>query len=317
MELDNKVKDLAPTRTVYCYYYPEIREIVSRVTKSFPHEVFLRSINPGLDNFHEPLLQTYVDHMRGQLDLDTFPYRYFAAGASEIIFHVLAEIASHRPETPLYVFEGEYEGYAGYGANLGLKFEAVKVDTDFKQLKQGIFFISNPSARDGNILPNEKISQIGDAGHEIILDATYVGLTAPHQFLCDHPSISRVLVSMSKPFGLYYYRVGFCFSRKEMKTLEVNKWFKNVLSIIIAKEILVQLPQPKLYNKYSKWQDRAIKDFSDKYGVTPHKSDVMLLAYLDYKEVPQESKKILTPFDRGINYRFCLTPYYLEYEREA
>jgi len=308
---------LQPTRTVYSYYFPEIRKIISDVTKNYPHEVFLRSIDPGLDDFHEKTILKYIKYNKNQLiGLEGFKYRYTASGSSESIFHILAHILSLRKEAPLYVLEGEYEGYAGYGGNLGLTFSSVSYDANFRNLKKGIFFISNPSARDGNIIPDRKIKEIGNADHEIIIDTAYVGLTKPHRFLLDHPSISTVLVSLSKEYGLYYYRIGFCFMRQELKTLMVNKWFKNILNHIIAEKIFDTLKNDELVNKYLHWQKKAILMISEEFGLPIQPSDVFILAHVNSDELSDQKKAQLEKFRRGPFYRFCLTPYFLHFEKE-
>ncbi len=309
-----KANKVSATRTVYCYYFPEIRRLISRLGTHFPHQVFLRSITPGLDDFHEPLITAYMKMVKPQLPhLASYPYHYITAGASEGIFHVLAEIAARKKRPRLYVFEGEYEGYEAYGNNLELKFKQVDWGTDPKQLSPGIFFISNPSARNGNIIPNSVIKAIGDAGHEIILDVTYVGLTAPHRFLDNHKAISTVIVSLSKPYGLYYYRLGFCFSRQRRETLSANKWFKNIFSIIVGQKIIAKYPYPYLFNKYRTKQKKALACLKEETGLEVHASDVLLLGYLPKNEATKPAA--LVTYRRGQTFRFCLTPYFLKLEK--
>lgn len=300
-----------PLKAVYCYYFPEIRSIIDQVASDYPHEVFLQSVNPGLDSFHERAINAYLRHFSTELpDLPSFPHRYVSGGASEAIFHLLSFLKSHRPKTPLYVLKGEYEGYAGYGNNLGLTFQTVDKLTDLLKHPKGILFISNPSARDGNIIPNNEIMEVADYGHEIVYDITYVGLTDPHTFDLSHPNIIAVIVSMSKPFGIYYYRVGFAFTRFEVKTLEVNKWFKNIHSLIIAEMILDQIDSNELVKKYRRLQSKAINQMEKELGIQSKPSQVVLLSYSD--EVPSPDLEF---YNRQSNYRFCLTPYYLIEER--
>ena len=46
------------------------------------------------------------------------------------------------------------------------------------------------------------------------------------------------MVSFSKPYGLFYYRVGFTFCREPIPALYANKWFKNVYGLLVAEKIL-------------------------------------------------------------------------------
>ncbi len=309
-----KTSVVKPIRTVYCYYYPEMRELISEAMSPFPHEILLQSIDPGLDDFHEPVVDAYIEHMRGQMPgLSGFPHRYVAAGGSEALFHLLAHIAAFQKNAPLYVFEGEYEGYAGYGNNLGLTFTTVPFGSDAKALPPGIFFLSNPSACSGNILPNEQIEAIG-ATHRIVFDATYVGLTSPHEFLVDHPAVVAVVASMSKPFGLYYFRLGFCFMREELLTLMVNKWFKNVPTLVIARKALETFKASELAERYRSRQQRAVDELSGLYDVPVVASDVVLLAQVAEAALDDAQRERIKEFKRGPFYRFCLTPYFLSYE---
>lgn len=302
---------IKPLKGVYCYYYPEVRKVIDGIIKKYPHETFLKSINPGLDDFHKPVIEQYKKTFRGQLPgLDLFPHQYATAGASEGIFHTLAEIVSKRPNMPIYTLDGEYEGYREYGANINLHIIQVPYDSDFEQLKPGIFFISNPSARDGNIIPNEKINEIGDAGHEIIFDATYVGMTKPFKFDITNPAIKKVLVSLSKPYGLYYYRSGLMFSKDEMLTLDCNKWFKNVLTLIISEAVLKNFKASELAIKYQTEQKKAVAKLNKDFGINAQASDVFLLA-----NASGNLSKSVEYYRRGKGYRFCLTPYILFAER--
>lgn len=307
---------IEPLKAVYSYYFKEVRDIITEIVREYPHDVFLQSVHPGLDDFHKPIIKSYLHHIQNQLpDLSNFSYQYVTTG-SEGIFHTLSEILAFKKDTPLYVFAGEYEGYTGYGNNLGLEFNVVNYSDDFSKLTPGIFFISNPSAKDGNLLPNNLLEKIGQCGHEIILDVTYVGLTQPIQIFADKPYISKVIVSLSKPFGLYYYRIGFMFSRQPMPTLEVNKWFKNIFSLIIADKVISQIPASSLVQKYRPWQQRAVQELSLQWGIDVKPSQVLLLAHVHISNVPENLRPKLEKYRRDDTYRFCLTPFFLDYEKD-
>lgn len=301
------------TRPVYCYYFPEVRRIIDSVSSPYPHDIYLKSIDPGLDDFHVPVIETFVRSFRDYMPgLASFANRYVTNGSSEGIFQSLALIAAKHDKRPLYVVEGEYEGYMGYGRNLGLSFTVVPDGTDPKNLKPGIFYISNPSSRNGNTHSNAFITSIGDAGHEIYLDCTYAGMTSDTGLLVDHPSISTVFTSMSKAYGLYYYRVGFTFTRHTMPTLEVNKWFKNIFSLVVANALLTRLPVAELYANYRPLQVQIIEETNRKLHTKLQPSGVYLLAYVDPKDIPQEQAGEYATFHRGGSYyRFGLTPHFL------
>ncbi len=301
---------LDATKVVYCYYFPEVREIIDKIVEKYPHDIFLKSIKPGLDNFHVPIVEKFVKfHSKNMPKLADFSYRYVTNGASEGIFKILVQLKSENADTRIYVLQGEYEGFKAYAENIGLKVFVVDKNEDPTRLKKGVWFISNPSARNGNIIPNEFINNICNAGHRVVFDATYVGLTKAYKFDVSHKNIIAVIYSMSKPFGLYYYRIGFTFTRFESPTLEANKWFKSIFSLIIADKILSELEPDYLYRRYRPIQNKIIKNINQKYKLNLKPSDAILLA--NTKDVLSNE---MLKFKRGKFYRFCLTPYFLKTE---
>lgn len=304
----NHANNIKATRTVYCYYFPETRKIIDEITGKFPHKVFLQSIKPGLDNFHFPIIEKFVKYNSRALPaLGEFGHRYFTAGASEGIFHLLVKLKTENPETIIYVLKGEYEGYKEYACRVGLKVVEVEENYDFSELKKGVWFISNPSARDGNIIKNELINEICKS-HKVIFDATYVGLTRENYFDVSNKNIIAVITSMSKPFGLYYYRIGFTLSREKIETLEANIWFKNLFSLIIADKIFDAIKPQELYDNYRKIQEKIIENMNKEEKLSLKISDVLLLAHT------AEKNKSLERYRRDKFYRLCLTPYFLKEE---
>lgn len=309
-------------KAVYSYYFPETRKVVEELTHPYPHELFINTyVEPGLDDYHKPFIAQFVKHSSKRVaGLGNFPYSYFTAGASEGLFHLLAHIAAFEPQTPCYVFRGEYEGYAGYGRNLNLNFVVLEMDEkEVKKVPKGIFFISNPSSMNGSILPDEIINTILEAGHRLVLDLTYIGLVKPHVFHADHPNIIAVVFSMSKPFGVYYHRIGIAFTKEEMLTLEPNKWFKNLFSIKLGMKLLETIKPGYIYKTYRPLQEKVIDFLNKKYKLEILPSDVILLGYMDVKDADKNLKKeqidLIKLYKREHFYRFCLSPYFLEFEK--
>lgn len=304
----NKIKAL---KSVYCYYFPEIRQTVDMVIKNFDHNLLLKSVFPGLDDYHEKLMEKFVEKSnKFQLGLDKFPYRYFCNGSSEAIFHLLIE--SQKKGLPIYVFKGEYEGYKEYAKNVGVG--VLEVDKNLKVIKKipkGRFFISNPSAINGNFLKENLINKIGEMGHEMVIDIAYLGLTKRKLINLTNQQIIAVVASMSKPFGVFYYRIGFAFCRSKQPTLYPNIWFKNILSIQIAERILDKFDFGYFFQKYLPWQKRATRELRQQTGKKINTSDVLLLA--NYKDQNNQDST-LEIFRRDKYLRFCLTPYFLERE---
>lgn len=307
-------------RAVYSYYFPEIRKLISEVTRDYPHEEFLKSIvPPGLDDFEKPIVRLMKDFYKDEVDgFDEFEYVYPTAGSSEGIYHLLTKIKTESPDKPIYTLVGEYEGYRECANGMGLLAQEIEEDMELiKKLPKGIWFISNPSARNGNIIENNLINNIADLGHEIVLDLAYLGMTEKYKFDISHKNIVAVLTSMSKPFGLFYYRVGFTFSKESVKTLYGTKWFKSILSLIIAGKVFEKFTARYFYEKYSPIKLKILEEIRKDAGITLRSSDVVLLAYLtetDFGELNEEQKALVAPYKRGDFYRFCLTRYFVEKE---
>jgi len=313
------MKRLKTIRAVYSYYFPEIRKLISKITADFPHGEFLKSISPGLDDYEKPITEKMIKFYKKDVKgLEGFGYRYPTSGSSEGIYHLLSRIKKDHPDSPIYTLEGEYEGYRECAAGLGLTVQEVKEDIEvIKALMPGYWFISNPSGRDGNILPDSLINQIADLGNKVVVDMAYLGLTKKHRFDMTHPNIIAVLTSMSKPFGLFYYRVGFTFSREPVQTLYGTKWFKNILSLIIAEKVFDKFTSDYIYKKYAPVQKEILDQIQKETGIELRRSDVSILAHLtekDFEKLTDEQKEIVASYKRGPGYRFCLTQYFLERE---
>ncbi|MBU0616055.1 MAG: aminotransferase class I/II-fold pyridoxal phosphate-dependent enzyme [Nanoarchaeota archaeon] len=305
--------NLEAITTVYSYRFPEVRELIDQVTTPFPHDVFLSATEPtgALDNFDQPIIDKVVDFYAAQADLAQFGFRYPTSGTEEGIREVLTWLQA-KGVKQIYVLKGEYEGYKAVGATRCMETVEVPADVNTKTLAPGYFFISNPSARDGNILPNDFINDICEAGHKVFYDMAYLGSTAPHEFDLSHPNIFAAVVSMSKPYGLFYDRIGFTFAKEAVPALYGNKWFKSILGLLIAEKIVDTLEPDTLYNHYRPRQEAIVAGINEDTGLALKPSDALLLAYA--REVAPEVQPLVQRFQRGDGYRFCLTPYYRRLE---
>jgi hypothetical protein len=186
--------------------------------------------------------------------------------------------------------------------------------------------LSCPKSRDGNRIDSRIIRQWGTK-HRIILDLAYMGMTQdPLNIDLTDDNILAVVGSLSKPFGLYYFRIGFAYSRYPIPSLYGNKWFKNAFSIKIGEAVLDAWTPTKAQafkDKYFELQDKAVTDLNELYsldnrlaGASQRRargSDVWLLAHSPYREFDPDDLRPFKRYDRS-DYRFCLTPYFMEYQ---
>jgi len=306
--------------TVYSYYLPEIRELITDLTREYPHDVFLRSIVPGLDDFHHPIIEKLIAaHQHDVPHLSQFPHRYPTAGSEEGIREYLTFLQSEGVER-IYVWKGDYEGYRETAKTRNIATVEVDYDHDPAMLAPGHWFLSNPSARNGMIVPPEKVQAIAEAGHKLFYDLPYLGATDPSLFDVSHPNVAVAAISFSKPYGLFYYRVGFMLCREPIPSLYANKWFKNVFGLLIADKILDEIDHVELARKYKAIQADIVEQINQSFELGLSDSDAFLLAKLpasDAAQLPEEQQDMIAKFKRGDWYRFCLTPYFEEYETSS
>lgn len=338
--------ELKAMKAVYCYYFPEIRGILRNICNTLPDSMFLVStpaheVNKTLEGlFDPPLLVTTT--ATGCIDLDEihqpiidrilkvyepvvpglneFGYRYPTAGSNEGIFHILVNCLEQNIRK-INVLEGDYEGYAAHARNIGIDVNIINPDIqNIASLEPGYWFISNPSARDGNIIDYQFLQQLCESGHKLVIDLAYVGATQLHQFDCHHHNIIAVVMSMSKPYGVFRFRLGgFTFSRYEIPTLYGNKWFKDIVRLFQALKIAETIGPNYMYKRYSSVQGKIINEINHTCGLAIKASDSFLLAYLREKDALDLTKtqmQLIEPFKRARDYRFCLTPYFEEHEKK-
>ena len=301
--------------TVYSYYLPEVRELVSRVAAAYPHTILLQSVTPGLDTFHEPIIERVIaSHRHDVPGLAAFPIRYPTSGSEEGIREYLSELALGGVRQ-IIMLRGDYEGYREVARSRGISVQEVDLETDPASIAAGHWFLSNPSARDGNLLPQGLIERVCDAGHQVFYDLSYLGSTEPYTYIVDHPNVAAVALSFSKTYGLFYSRIGFLLTRKPVTALYGNRWFKNIFNLVLADAIVTQLDTPALARKYKAWQKEIVETIEREHalGLTP--SDAFLLAHIPAeraRSLSAEQLQSIARFKRAENYRFCLTPYFLE-----
>ncbi len=300
-------------QAVYSYYLPEVRQIISDLAGEFPHDVFLKSVTPGLDDFHEPIIGQFLEYQSGAVPgLSSYGNRYPTAGSEEFIREYITQLDARK----IHVLEGEYEGYREIARTRGIETVEVPFEKNPADFEPGDWFLSNPSARDGNIIDDGHVQAICEAGHKLFYDLSYLGSTPFHRFDVGHPNIAAVAVSFSKSYGLFYNRVGFGFSREPLDVLYANKWFKNIFSLLIAQRLMETLPPGRVPEKYKPVQARIVETINAEEGLRMEASDAFLIARLGPTDgLDGEQRKSIEKFRRGPGHRFCLTPYFMEFEK--
>lgn len=230
------------------------------------------------DAFHKEFFNTWLDWARPIADIDgnAFAHRYPTAGASEGLRDAITQFgnrARHENFSPqIFTFTGEYEGYDSIAKSAHIPVESHSRE-DWRGMVEKIaeaskdrpvqLYLSQPSAIDGNVWKDydafmEALAQQAPNA-EVILDLTYVGCIAKETHIrTDHPNITSIAFSLSKPMGAYYDRVGGFISKEPCESLVGNMWFKNITSLNIGLEFIKSHTVYELPRKYASKQQEAI-----------------------------------------------------------
>jgi hypothetical protein len=309
-------------RTVYGIYYPETRRIVDEMWSERPHAWYERNYTQRQDTMHRGCLdrwRAWVAEAGVSLG-DAYPHDYPTAGANEAI-HALLALHAARGGRRVHVFAGEYEGYGHIATALGLEVsvhprEVGRYEPSIAAAAcpGDVFWISQPSGIDGRLWSGfDRFRDWlvdGAPGVELYVDLTYVGaVTVEPKIDLRGGSIAAVVWSLSKPFGVYYHRIGGMVSRKDVPTLRGHHWFKNLFSVKLGERLMGTFGVRELPLRYADRQEAAI-DQAKIAGELPadaQASDVVMLAHAPLPSVSGSADAFAT-FSRGPNLRFCLSP---------
>jgi hypothetical protein len=318
------------TKTVYSLYYPETRRIVEALWRETPHHLYERNYTKRQDAMHGPFLESWK-RFAGAAGVelgDGFTHEYPVAGANEGIFALISRLgAEPRPSRArVHVFSGEYEGFQHLAAAAFLETrfhsrdpERYRASLTAEARAGDWFFVSQPSAIDGNVwggLPG-LVEFLGERmpWMSLCVDLTYVGaVAAPYAIDCRSPIIKSVIASLSKPFGVYYHRIGVLLAREPVASLYGNLWFKNLFSLALGERLLTTHAPRELPSRYREIQAQALVRAKSQGEVDAASTacDVVLLAgatlppgaepdppFRDFVRARDESATVL---------RYCLSP---------
>ncbi len=337
-ELDRRVKSAGASKTVYALVTPETeaaKNLVLGNAVSGPDAARRHYLEQFRDAWtgkqfasHEAFIERWMAWAAPVVAIDAagFPWRYPTAGGSEALFHVIAAYGNRargekfNPE--VHVFAGEYEGYKAYAEACGIAvIEHPREDWQAvgRSLPQDVLFcLSQPSAIDGNVWPhaNDFLALLAAASEKprVLLDVTYVGSISESpaaRFAAGSPAVQALAFSLSKPFGVYYDRIGGVLCRSAMPSLFGNQWFKNLTSLQLGTALLERHDVFDLPRRYKDIQREAAAQVGRRLGLTLTPCDVSVLAQA---EPNSTADRALADFlrrpanDPNARLRLCLTP---------
>ena len=323
---------------VYSYPFPEVREALAaqHLAQEFmintvqveeaaemlqpfgfepPLELPANDVGElDLDSIHVPVIER-IKTVQEELmpGLSTFENAYPMPGSSQSMFTLMAEWRAQGTMTSLAVLSGEYEGYKAYAESLNIPITVYDEFPDEKQEGE-VWFVSNPSARDGNWIDDEEWQNFIAGGHEVVYDAAYVGLTTEQRPIdVSADNIRAVLTSPSKLFGVFRNRnTGVTYTREAVASMYGSRWFKDVPALLASLSLYERFGRCELPKKYKKVQEFLCRQLTELTAVDVVPSDVLLLSSAN-GEVNETYEK----FQRQDGYRFGLTKLFEDYEAVA
>lgn len=314
------------TRTVYARVYPETRAVVDALWGERPHHLYADASTGWQDPLGQELLERWSAWAASRVSLDAglLPVRHATAGSTEAIRETLALHAvrarSEGRVPRVHVFEGEYEGYEAQALGYGIDVVRHRREAWASSVLEGPsaarpgdrFYVSQPSALDGNLWDGfdafletlaERLPRVA-----VMLDLAYVGCVAgAYRVRADLPNVAAAFFSLSKPFGVYYHRIGGVLSRDELPGLAGNKWFKNLFSIELGNRLLDAYGVDALARAHRPDQLGLLDRLGSRLPFRTRASDVVLLATaVAGDELPDWARAYVRAPDAPP--RFCLTP---------
>lgn len=303
------------SKTVYALVAPEIEQ-AKRALAFDPNpalEQCREAWTGKQDAYHNEFFDLWHEWSSRVVSLDRslFPFYYPCAGASEAIRQIIFDNAVISNARAIHVFDGDYEGYRAMAEAAHCEFRAHRREewnaVAQKMGPHDLFFISAPSAIDGNVWAdlNDFLSVMPKKS--VVVDATYVGAVPESsieaRFNLNAPSVSAVVFSLSKPFGAYYDRIGGVFMKQESQALFGNRWFKNLQSIRLGALLMKRYGVFYMATEYGALQKQETQKVSEALGFELTPSDVFILA-----TGAENGSDLSNYLARAGNVRLCVTP---------
>lgn len=176
--------------------------------------------------------------------LSEFKYRFATnSGATDGINEVMVGLLAENAITKVGIIKGDYKGYIGAASAKGIEIQNVGSLEEVGEPEDGVvWFVSNPSAINGNLHDSEVWEEFLDAGHKVVVDAAYIDLTLEGNSVdVSSPNIIAVITSPSKPFGLVLDKhPGFVYTREKHAGLHLQKKFNGVPRLLTIMEVRLQ-----------------------------------------------------------------------------
>jgi hypothetical protein len=308
-------------------FNPEITNTVSSVERvrnllaegGFNHGAELEL--PILDGIiYPPTLSDVVAERIAERDeillpgLSEFRYRYATVnGGTEGIDQLMMGLKTNNTMKKVGLIRGDYLGYLGAATTKGIEVRWADSLQEVGEPEDGVvWFVSNPSAINGNLYEPDVWQSFLEAGHKLVVDAAYIDLTlADNTVNVDSENAIAVITSPSKPYGLVLDKYpGVVHTREKHNGLYLQKKFNNVPRLLTIMELQLQeeFAPHKIAELHHPTQVAICKDMSELTGGEVLPSDATLMAHATGQlHEDYDSYRTVNLLERPSDYTFRLT----------
>ena len=312
------------SRPVFDCKWPETRAVVEELWASRPHHLYDRPYDGLQDDLGNRFLEAWRAWAKPVVTIpERLTFAYATMGSTEAIRETLALHAMQRDvavkdgrKPTIHIFDGEYEGYSGqfegYGGAVVRHDREAYAESMQREVRAGdSFYVSQPSAIDGNVWPGYDSFLAHVERHHpqlgVFADLTYVGAVGrTYSVNVDSPVVRAVFFSLSKPLGVYYHRVGGVFSREALPGLYGNRWFKTSFGLALGMTLCERFGVGGIPQRYAPLQKQETARIAKEAGIQLSPSDAVLLANGPAGQAGMPDD--IASLRRGKSVRLCLTP---------
>jgi hypothetical protein len=263
-----------------------------------------------MDMVHQPVVDGILAEVARSavgLDDESLRWRYPLHGSALGITYLMNHLRVVEGVDEICVLKGDYEGYSAQAANSGLKVRFCGKDDALSSRGQ-IWFVSNPSAIDGELLDPGLLETLV-AHNRVVVDIAYHGLCGPVSISVPAGTWAA-LWSLSKPWGLFWRRVGVMAVADEIPCAYGTRWYKDPLAVLSAWNV-VRAYEPSAMADAYRWAQEGAVEVLGEAGVLVHPSNTLLLGLMRKSEVSEQVWDQVARAERIVGSgvaRVCLSP---------
>jgi hypothetical protein len=263
-----------------------------------------------MDLMHEPIVEGILGVIGRSvpgIDSAARPWRYPLHGSAAGIGQLMTHLRVVESVREIYLLQGDYEGYAAQATNNGLAVRVLGRD-EAMGISGAVWFISNPSAIDGEPLGDTWVAELCEH-NRVVVDVAYHGLCGQRSVVVPE-SAWAVLWSLSKPWGLFWRRVGILAACVEIPCAYGTRWYKDPQALMGAWAVVAKYEPWAMAERYRWAQNEAVALLAG-VGVRTRAASTLLLARVHQTDVDEAVWEQLGRAERvngsGVA-RVCLSP---------